>query len=110
VQDPEDPEAFFVLGRRPERWNRLGVEDALARAGAVPGNSITIGDVTFDWEPSTPAGIAVRMSGRGTDMRLEDHSRPRAVERKESRRIRRDGPDEIEGGMVESSAPVERDS
>jgi GTP-binding protein len=129
-QDPEDAEAFFVLGRRPERWirqtdfgndeavgylgdrlNRLGVEEALARKGAVPGNSITIGDVTFDWEPSTPAGIAVRMSGRGTDMRLEDHSRPRAVERKESRRIRRDGPDEIEGSeeFLGASAQIEQD-
>jgi hypothetical protein len=50
------------------------------------------------------------MSGRGTDNRLEDHSRPRAVERKESRRIRRDGPDEIEGDeVVEPSSSAERD-
>jgi GTP-binding protein len=129
-QDPEDPEAFIVRGLRPERWirqtdfgndeavgylgdrlNRLGVEEALARKGAVPGSSVTIGDVTFDWEPSTPAGVAVRMSGRGTDNRLEDHSRPRAVERKESRRIRRDGPDEIEGDeVVEPSSSAERDT
>jgi len=109
--DPEEPGGFVVRGERPERWirqtnfgndeavgyladrlNRLGVEDALAKQGAVPGCPVTIGDVTFDWQPSTP-GVAVHLTGRGTDLRLEDHSRISAAERKEARRIRRDGPD-----------------
>ncbi|HVV18191.1 MAG TPA: GTPase ObgE, partial [Pseudonocardiaceae bacterium] len=66
-EDPEEPGAFIVRGERPERWirqtnfdndeavgyladrlARLGVEDALAKRGAVPGASVTIGDVTFD--------------------------------------------------------------
>ncbi|RZQ60423.1 GTPase ObgE [Amycolatopsis suaedae] len=110
--DPEEPGGFVVRGERPERWirqtnfgndeavgyladrlNRLGVEDALAKHGAVPGCPVTIGDVTFDWQPSTP-GVAVHLTGRGTDVRLEDHGRVSAAERKEARRIRRDGPDE----------------
>ncbi|SFB27279.1 GTP-binding protein [Amycolatopsis marina] len=111
--DPNDPEGFIVRGTRPERWvrqtnfgndeavgylgdrlNRLGVEEELARQGAQPGSPVTIGDVTFDWEPSTPAGVAAHMSGRGTDARLEDTSRISAAERKEARRMRRDGTEE----------------
>jgi GTPase len=106
--DPELEGGFIVRGSRPERWirqtdfendeavgylgdrlARLGVEDALARAGARPGCPVTIGDVTFDWEPSTPAGIAVMMSGRGTDRRLEPNERLSASERKAMRQARR---------------------
>jgi len=113
-EDQEEPGGFIVRGTRPEHWirqtdfgndeavgyladrlNRLGVEDALAKRGAEPGCPVTIGDVTFEWEPSTP-GVAATMTGRGTDVRLEDHSRVSAAERKEARRIRRDGPDQPE--------------
>jgi GTP-binding protein len=106
--DPELPGGFVVRGARPERWirqtafdndeavgyladrlARLGVEDALAEAGAQPGCPVTIGDVTFDWEPSTPSGVAVMMSGRGTDRRLEQTSRVSAAERKAARADRR---------------------
>src|ERR671915_174799 len=106
--DPELPGGFVVRGARPERWirqtafdndeavgyladrlARLGVEDALAEAGAQPGCPVTIGDVTFDWEPSTPSGVAVMMSGRGTDRRLEQSSRVSATERKAARADRR---------------------
>jgi GTP-binding protein len=106
--DPELPGGFIVRGARPERWirqtafdndeavgyladrlARLGVEDALAAAGAEPGCPVTIGDVTFDWEPSTPSGVAVMMSGRGTDRRLEQNARVPAVERKAARAERR---------------------
>lgn len=70
---------FFVRGRKPQRWvrqtdfgneeavdylnhrlARLGVEDALAAAGAEPGAEVVIGEgddaVVFDWEPATWAG------------------------------------------------------
>jgi GTP-binding protein len=112
--DQEEPGGFIVRGSRPERWirqtnfgndeavgyladrlNRLGVEEELARLGAKPGCPVTIGDVTFDWEPSTP-GVAAQLSGRGTDSRLEDHSRVSAAERKEARRVRRDGTGEVD--------------
>ena len=106
--DTELPGGFIVRGARPERWirqtafdndeavgyladrlARLGVEDALAEAGAEPGCPVTIGDVTFDWEPSTPSGVAVLMSGRGTDRRLEQNNRIGAAVRKAARAERR---------------------
>ena len=106
--DPELPGGYVVRGTRPERWvrqtafdndeavgyladrlARLGVEEALAEAGAEPGCPVTIGEVTFDWEPSTPAGVAVLLSGRGTDRRLEQNSRVSAAERKAARGERR---------------------
>ena len=92
---------FAVHGVRPERWvaqtdftndeavgylgdrlARLGVEDELLKLGARPGCAVTIGDMTFDWEPQTPAGVDVQLSGRGTDTRLEQTDRVRADERK----------------------------
>ncbi|WP_281690300.1 GTPase ObgE [Pseudonocardia thermophila] len=106
--DPEEADGWIVRGARPERWvrqtnfdndeavgyladrlARLGVEDALAEAGAKPGCPVTIGDMTFDWEPTTPAGIAVMMAGRGTDPRLERSTRVSAVQRKMARAERR---------------------
>jgi GTP-binding protein len=106
--DPELDGGFIVRGARPERWirqtafdndeavgylgdrlARLGVEEGLAKAGAVPGCPVTIGDVTFDWEPSTPAGVAVLLSGRGTDRRLEPNDRIGAADRKVARGERR---------------------
>ncbi|MDT5073968.1 MAG: GTPase, partial [Mycobacterium sp.] len=103
---------FVVRGTRPERWigqtdftndeavgylgdrlARLGVEDELLKLGAKPGCAVTIGDMTFDWEPQTPAGIDVTMSGRGTDLRLEQDDRVRADERKTARKQRRESRD-----------------
>ena len=106
--DAKQPGAFIVRGARPERWveqtnfdndeavgylgdrlARLGVEDELLRLGAKPGCAVTIGDVTFDWEPQTPAGVDVALSGRGTDARLQRSDRLSAAERKAARRERR---------------------
>jgi GTP-binding protein len=83
------PQAFTVRGERPERWvrqtdfandeavgyladrlARLGVEQALAQAGAEPGAEVTIGEVTFDWEPSLVAGFPHGFGPRGRDPRL----------------------------------------
>jgi GTP-binding protein len=110
--DPQQPGAFVVSGARPERWirqtnfdndeavgyladrlARLGVEEELLRLGARPGCAVTIGDMTFDWEPQTPAGQQVTLSGRGTDARLERTERVGAAERKAARRQRRAGDD-----------------
>ncbi|GAB18091.1 GTP-binding protein Obg [Gordonia effusa NBRC 100432] len=106
--DPNEPGGFIVRGTRPERWiaqtafdndeavgyladrlNRLGVEDALVKQGAQPGAPVTIGAVTFDWEPMTPMGDDVPVTGRGTDIRLDRSDRMGAEERKEQRRLRR---------------------
>jgi GTP-binding protein len=112
--NPEQPGGFLVRGERPERWVRqtnfdndeavgylgdrlakLGVEDALAGLGAEPGCPVTIAGTTFDWEPSTPAGIAVVMTGRGSDQRLDPNNRAGAAQRKAAKRARRGTP---EGG------------
>jgi GTPase len=107
--DPQQPGGFVVTGARPERWigqtnfdndeavgyladrlARLGVEEELLRLGAQPGCAVTIGEVTFDWEPQTPAGNQVALSGRGTDARLERTERVGAAERKAARHQRRE--------------------
>jgi GTP-binding protein len=104
---------FVVRGIRPERWvsqtdftndeavgylgdrlARLGVEDELLKLGAKPGCAVTIADMTFDWEPQTLAGVDVTMSGRGTDIRLEQTDRVAASDRKVARRERRRPGDE----------------
>jgi GTPase len=106
--EPDGQGGFVVRGIRPERWigqtnfdndeavgyladrlARLGVEDELLKLGAKPGCAVTIADVTFDWEPQTPAGVDVTMTGRGTDIRLEQTDRVGADERKAARRERR---------------------
>jgi GTP-binding protein len=107
--DPAHAGGFIVRGNRPERWvaqtdftndeavgylgdrlARLGVEDELFKRGATPGCAVTIGDMTFDWEPQTPAGVDVTPTGRGTDARLERNDRIGAAERKQARRHRRE--------------------
>jgi GTP-binding protein len=111
--EPDGQGGFVVTGARPERWvgqtnfdndeavgyladrlARLGVEEELLRLGAQPGCAVTIGDVTFDWEPQTPAGHQVALSGRGTDARLERSDRVGAAERKAARRRRRERGDD----------------
>ena len=108
TEDPSVEGGFIVRGHRPERWirqtdfsndeavgyladrlSRLGVEDKLVKMGAVPGCQVTIGDLVFDWEPTTPAGIAMTMTGRGTDIRLERNDRIGAGERKALKKARR---------------------
>jgi GTP-binding protein len=107
-RDPEDPDAFLVRGVKPERWIRqtdftndeavgfladrlakLGVEKALAEAGAHAGDAVTVGDVTFDWEPTVETGAGTPLTGRGTDVRLERTDRPAADERLAAKKSRR---------------------
>ena len=105
TEDPEEPGAYVVIGVRPERWirqtdftndeaigyladrlARLGVEEALSKRGARPGASVTIGDISFDWEPT---GYDFLPTGRGADLRLEQNGRVGAEERKAMHRVRR---------------------
>jgi GTP-binding protein len=107
--DPEEPGAFVVRGDKPERWvrqtdfendeavgyladrlKRLGVEDELAKQGAERGAAVTIGNVTFDFEPT--AGVdeqAYAPTRRGSDERLEASTRIRASERLAAKKARR---------------------
>src|SRR5215213_2731873 len=108
-----DAEGFVVRGTKPERWvrqtdftndeavgyladrlNRLGVEEELARAGAQEGDAVTIGEVTFDFVPTLPAGTLTAeetagLGGRGTDNRLETTDRVGAHERLAAKKARR---------------------
>lgn len=87
-------DVFRIIGERPTRWvrqtdftndeavgyladrlNRLGVEEQLFKAGAVPGSTVLIGPeenaVVFDWEPTMATGAEL-LGPRGTDLRLDD--------------------------------------
>ncbi|HTZ90828.1 MAG TPA: GTPase ObgE [Streptosporangiaceae bacterium] len=84
--------SFRVIGSKPRRWvlqtdfsndeavgyladrlAKLGIEKALAEAGALPGAEVLIGEednsVVFDWDPGVTAeGVA--LGPRGSDARL----------------------------------------
>jgi GTP-binding protein len=107
--DAEIDGGFVVRGTKPERWvrqtsfdndeavgyladrlARLGVEKALAESGAMPGCAVTIGDVTFDWQPTLgEADEEYLPTRRGADDRLDTSNRARALDRLEAKRSRR---------------------
>ena len=103
---------FQVRGEKPERWvrqtdfandeavgyladrlARLGVEERLYAAGAVAGDEVRIGpesnSVVFDWEPTLVTGAEL-LGRRGTDARLDDHSRPTRGEKRAEYKERMD--------------------
>jgi GTP-binding protein len=104
-ENTSDGELYRVRGIKPERWvrqtdftndeavgyladrlARLGVEDALVKAGAVAGAEVVIGGVDgviFDWEPTLLAGAAAPAAPRGSDLRLEEPARPTREARRE---------------------------
>ncbi len=110
---PQPDGSFVVHGPRPERWvrqtnfdneeavgyladrlARLGVEDALAKAGAEPGCLVRIGTFEFDWQPSVYAGVQFTPGQRGADYRLAEYredgaARPSASQRLADRKARR---------------------
>jgi GTP-binding protein len=112
--DPREAGAFVVRGEKPERWvrqtdfqndeavgyladrlKRLGVEDELAKQGAEPGAAVTIGDVTFDFEPT--GGVLAEEyapTRRGFDERLDSSARTRAQDRLAAKKARRASSDD----------------
>ena len=93
VIEQTGPNAFLIRGEKPWRWvtqtdfaneeavgfladrlAKLGVELALAEAGAEDGAEVMIGNgddaVVFDWDPDIPAGDRRGLGPRGTDRRL----------------------------------------
>jgi GTP-binding protein len=103
----QDAEGVFVIrGVRVERWvrqtnfdndeavgyladrlDRLGVEDALARKGAVAGDPVRIGAHEFDWQPNAGEFVS---GPRGFDARLEEPTgRASASQRLAARKARR---------------------
>jgi GTP-binding protein len=81
-----------AVGYLADRLERLGVEAALAKQGAQPGDPVRIGDREFDWQPT--AGEYVT-GPRGTDARLEEQSgRATAAQRLAARKGRRQRSDD----------------
>jgi GTP-binding protein len=91
---PRGTNTYLITGEKPVRWlrqtdfsneeavgyladrlARLGVEQALAEAGATEGATVMIGtdedSIVFDWQPDIQAGD-VPLGPRGTDSRLAD--------------------------------------
>lgn len=89
----EGENTFIVRGEKPRRWiqqtdftneeavgyladrlARIGIEEALAEAGATADAEVVIGEgpdaVVFDWDPDVPAGSQHGFGPRGTDRRL----------------------------------------
>ncbi len=63
-----------AVGYLADRLAKLGVEEALAEAGAEDGAEVMIGNgeeaVVFDWDPDIPSGAQHGLGPRGTDRRL----------------------------------------
>jgi len=96
---------YRIRGAKPERWvaqtdftndeavgfladrlAKIGIEDQLFAAGAVPGSTVVIGGengVVFDWEPALASAAELMTSPRGTDARLDRNARPTRSERRE---------------------------
>jgi len=124
LADADAPDGFVVRGAKPERWvrqtdfnndeavgyladrlARLGVEDALVNAGAVPGCPVTIGEVSFDWVPSTPDASSAVIGRRGEDPRLDVSERVSADQRLAMKKARRRRPeDEDDIGLPPATA------
>ncbi|RXZ67967.1 GTPase ObgE [Agromyces albus] len=115
---------YRVLGSKPERWvaqtdftndeavgyladrlARLGIEDALVRAGATAGSAVVIGPgagVVFDWEPTLTSTAELITAPRGSDLRLDEQRRATRNERRSDYHERMDA-------KAEARAELERE-
>ncbi|MCU1571732.1 MAG: obgE [Naasia sp.] len=119
-----DGTTYRIRGAKPERWvtqtdftndeavgyladrlAKLGIEDRLFSAGAVPGSTVIIGGddgVVFDWEPAMASAAELMTSPRGTDGRLDMNIRP-------TRNTRRDSYLDRMDAKAEARAELERE-
>jgi GTP-binding protein len=100
---------YRVVGAKPERWveqtdftndeavgfladrlAKLGVEEQLFQKGAVPGSTVEIGEMVFDWEPTLTSTAELITSPRGTDARLDENRRATRNQRREAYHERMD--------------------
>jgi GTP-binding protein len=100
---------YRVVGAKPERWveqtdftndeavgyladrlAKLGVEEQLFEKGAVPGSTVEIGEMVFDWEPTLTSTAELITSPRGTDARLDENRRATRNQRREAYHERMD--------------------
>jgi len=62
-----------AVGYLADRLAKLGVEEALAKAGAMPGAEVLIGEedncVVFDWDPEVSSSSGI-LGPRGSDARI----------------------------------------
>jgi GTP-binding protein len=115
---------FRILGVKPERWvqqtdfandeavgyladrlAKLGVEDGLLKAGAVPGSTVVIGSgngVIFDWEPTLSSAAELITGPRGSDLRLDENDR-------RTNKQRRDEYTQLMDAKAEARAELERE-
>ncbi|WP_166983750.1 GTPase ObgE [Paramicrobacterium fandaimingii] len=97
---------YRILGAKPERWvqqtdftndeavgyladriAKIGIEDALFKAGALAGSTVVIGPgkgVVFDWEPTLTSAAELMTSPRGTDPRFDQNVRPTREQRRDA--------------------------
>jgi len=105
VEGGSDGPIYRIRGGKPERWvmqtdfqndeaigyladrlAKIGVEEQLFRAGAVPGSTVVIGSgngVVFDWEPTLTSTAELLVGPRGSDERLSENSRRNTKQRRE---------------------------
>ncbi|TAL46500.1 MAG: GTPase ObgE [Salinibacterium sp.] len=123
---------YRIIGAKPERWvaqtdftneeavgfladrlAKLGVEDELFKAGAVPGSTVMIGaggGVVFDWEPTLSSTAELITSPRGTDARLDDNRRDTNRKRRQTYLERMDAKAEARAELeAERAAGMWRD-
>ena len=112
-ENTHDGEIFRILGAKPERWvkqtmfgneeavgyladrlGKIGIEQALFKAGAAAGSTVVIGagddGVIFDWEPTIVSAGELIAGPRGTDARLDLRERRTTKERRVEYRDRMD--------------------
>ncbi|WP_125098433.1 GTPase ObgE [Leucobacter chromiireducens] len=115
---------YRILGPKPERWvaqtdfqndeavgyladrlQKIRIDDALVKAGAVAGSTVVIGPgsgVVFDWEPTVTSAAEVQIGVRGTDARIDPNQRRTNKERRTEYH-------EMMDGKAEARAELERE-
>lgn len=115
---------YRILGEKPERWveqtdfqndeavgyladrlQKLGIDNALVKAGAVAGSTVVIGPgagIVFDWEPTLTSAAEVQVGARGTDSRIDFSTRRSNKDRRMNYRERMDA-------KAEARAELERE-
>ena len=84
-----------AVGYLADRLARLGVEEALLKAGAVSGRRRCVvgpedNAVVFDWEPTMSAGAELLTGPRGTDVRFENEHRKTRTQKRDDFHARKD--------------------
>jgi len=123
-----DEEIFRVIGSKPERWvaqtmfgneeavgylgdrlAKLGIEDALLKAGAVAGSTVVIGagdGVIFDWEPTIASAGELIAAPRGYDPRLDTNDRRTTPQRKREYKEMMDARAALREEMAKEGNPI----